>query len=153
MCWPFSRNRAAHKRCRLWTRVMGRAQLQEPLVHLHAWACEHKVSPCPVVRAWELRGRRAKSTRHAPLLPPLPSSQFSRPFACPRGRRFRHGLGKVKVTEKLSKTSCAACWRAPRQGRVAVACLRDLRRHGPAPQGSVGPALQLCSYETRVVNS
>ena len=38
-------------------------------------------------------------------------------------------------------------------GRVPRACLRDLRCHERAPQGTVGPFLQLCLYETRVVNS
>ena len=38
-------------------------------------------------------------------------------------------------------------------GRVPCACLRDLRCHERARQGTVGPSLQLCLYETRVVNS
>jgi hypothetical protein len=38
-------------------------------------------------------------------------------------------------------------------GRVPRACLRDLRCHERARQGTVGPFLQLCLYETRVVNS
>ena len=46
-----------------------------------------------------------------------------------------------------------ACWRAPRPGQVARACLRDLRCHERTRQGTVGPSLQLCLYETRVVNS
>ena len=51
------------------------------------------------------------------------------------------------------ETSRAACWRAPRPGRVARACLRDLRCRERTRQGTVGPSLQLCLYETRVVNS
>jgi hypothetical protein len=38
-------------------------------------------------------------------------------------------------------------------GRAPRACLRDLRCHKRARQGTVGPFLQLCLYETRVVNS
>ena len=38
-------------------------------------------------------------------------------------------------------------------GRAPRACLRDLRCHERARQGTVGPFLQLCLYETRVVNS
>ena len=34
-------------------------------------------------------------------------------------------------------------------GQVPRACLRDLRCHERAPQGTVGPFLQLCLYETR----
>ena len=36
------------------------------------------------------------------------------------------------------KTSRAACWRAPRPGRVARARLRDLRCHELTRQGTVG---------------
>jgi hypothetical protein len=57
----------------------------------------------------------------------------------------------VLATER--KTWRSACWRAPRPGRVARACLRDLRCHERTRQGTVGPSLQLCLYETRVVNS
>jgi hypothetical protein len=88
-----------------------------------------------------------------------------------RGILCATGTGGALQRER---TSCSACWRAPRDlmrrqnwrapyreknlarrqrpGR-ARACLRDLRCHERTRQGTVGPSLQLCLYETRVVNS
>jgi hypothetical protein len=52
-----------------------------------------------------------------------------------------------RLTER--KTWRAACWRAPRPGRVARACLRDLRCHERTRQGAVG----VCVFITAVPNT
>ena len=64
------------------------------------------------------------------------------------GALIPHGCGWVGERNLVPRLLAGA-----EAGRAPRACLRDLRCHERARQGTVGPSLQLCLYETRVVNS